>query len=179
MAAYIIMSFAATYLAGTPTDSVVSSVITVQAILAGFGFSVLFFLVSSEQEDESSTKSIEDSIRKVRLNKLTTELFYNISYYNVVTISSVIVALFLSFNMPDFRVKILDPIAFYHVLWHGYPNFTNIINYTFDKIVAFIHIFVVVIFYFLCIDSVYTFYRIIFRVNFYFLQKRKISPGSD
>lgn len=156
---------------GTPSDAVVSAVITVQSILVGFGFSVLFFLVSSERENESDTTSLEDGTRRKRLNVLSDELFFNISYYNITTFLSMLLALLFAFDLSGIasfsssvsgRLSIPDSYASYS------QGLLNLAHRT-----------LITVFFFMLFESVYTFYRIVIRVNFYFDQKRKIKSQKN
>lgn len=76
------------------SSDAIAALLTVQSILIGFSFSVLFFLLSGSIPiaDESS---IEQKLNAQKLTKLSNELFYNVSYFNVVATFSVVVALLL------------------------------------------------------------------------------------
>jgi len=154
-------------LVGTPSDAVVSSVITVQSILVGFGFSVLFFLVSTEHEDEEASGTLEDKTRRRRLNKLSDELFYNISYYNIVTILSVLFALAFAFDISPLSRNLAAATTYLGIGPETKQSISTTLGY--------IHYIVVWGFYLAFIESIFTFCRIVVRVNFYFSQKRKVS----
>ena len=152
---------------GTPSDEVVSSVITVQSILVGFGFSVLFFLVSSAKEDPSVSASIENKLRKERLNKLSDELFFNISYYNVTTFFSLLLALLFAFDiapMKQISLVFINNFSFFETIKGNLETFVKYLHHT-----------LIAILYFILLESIFTFYRIVVRVNFYFDQKRKLT----
>lgn len=72
----------------------IAALLTVQSILIGFSFSVLFFLLSGSAPvvDKSS---IEQYLSAKKLTRLSNELFYNVSYFNIVATFSVVVALLL------------------------------------------------------------------------------------
>lgn len=155
------------WILGTPSDEVVSSVITVQSILVGFGFSVLFFLVSSAKEDLSASATIENKLRKERLNKLSDELFFNISYYNLATFFSLLLALLFAFDIAPMKLISLS-----------FVNSFDFLETTKDRLeisVKYFHHLLIAIFYFILLESIFTFYRIVVRVNFYFDQKRKLT----
>lgn len=171
MLCFLVVSLVVAWVSGTPSDTVVSSVITVQSILVGFGFSVLFFLVSSERENEEEAKSLEDKARRKRLNVLSDELFFNISYYNIATFLSVLLALLFAFDISGIS-SFADAIS----------TAMSVQDETLDKANGYLdiaHRFLISIFYFVLIESVFTFYRIVIRVNFYFDQKRKVKAVKE
>jgi len=166
---FILVSLLVAWVLGTPSDTVVSSVITVQSILVGFGFSVLFFLVSSDHVDENAATTRENKERRKRLNKLSDELFFNISYYNIVTIISVLLSMLFAFDISSIKTLSVDV--------SNAAQLSQIVVTTLTTIADVAHRLLISIFYFVFFESVYTFYRIVVRVNFYFEQKRKISTA--
>ncbi|WP_317959926.1 hypothetical protein [Phaeobacter inhibens] len=171
MLSFLVVSLVVAWVLGTPSDTVVSSVITVQSILVGFGFSVLFFLVSSEREKEGESKSLEDKARRKRLNVLSDELFFNISYYNVATFLSVLLALLFAFDVSG-----VSSFAANVSSWLSAPDSTVNSSQICLKVA---HRFLIAVFFFVLLESVFTFYRIVIRVNFYFDQKRKINSQKE
>lgn len=171
MLSFFAGSLVVPWVAGTPSDTVVSAVITVQSILVGFGFSVLFFLVSSEREKEDEAKSLEDKERRKRLNVLSDELFFNISYYNVATFLSVLLALLFAFDVTG--------IASFT---SSVSNGLSIQQDTLENVRGYLelgHRLLIALFFFVLFESVFTFYRIVIRVNFFFDQKRKINAQKE
>lgn len=77
-----------------PSKDFLSAVVAVQAILIGFSFNVLFSLISQSKAPVIGT-SLEDGLAKNKIEKLATEIFYNVSYFNVISLSCVIAALML------------------------------------------------------------------------------------
>lgn len=171
MLSFLAVSLVVAWVAGTPSDTVVSSVITVQSILVGFGFSVLFFLVSSEREKEEEAKGLEDKARRKRLNVLSDELFFNISYYNVATFLSVLLALLFAFDVTG-----LSSFA------DSFSSGLSIQGNTLESVRGYLeiaHRLLIAVFFFVLFESVFTFYRIVIRVNFYFDQKRKVNAQKE
>lgn len=141
-----------------------NSVLAVQSILIGFSFSVLFFLVSGSISINEQEHSREKKYRVERLNTLATELFYNVAYYNTVSICSVVLALL--FLLPNLSI-------------FSYVLESKLIQYFLDKVTSSTlgeikdigsRVFTLV-FVFLFSDSVFTFFRIVRRVNFFFSEK--------
>jgi hypothetical protein len=155
-------------LLATPTSDFIDSVITVQSILVGFAFSVLFFIVSSDRVTDIPGPSLENKARLARLNKLSDELFYNVSYYTAVNVVSLMIA--LSFRFPglsNFGNTILEFDMSSMVSPFLKAKVDNLLILT-----GYIYEF---FFFLLLIESGYTFYRIVVRVNFYFTEKRRLS----
>ncbi|MFG6602253.1 MULTISPECIES: hypothetical protein [unclassified Sulfitobacter] len=167
MLSFLAASLIFAWVLGTPSDAAVSAVITVQSILVGFGFSVLFFLVSSEREKELEADSLEDEARRKRLNVLSDELFFNISYYNVTTFLSVLLALLFAFNASGLT-------TFTNSAFNTFLSQNNSLE-IFRPYLGLAHRLLISVFFFVLIESVFTFYRIVIRVNFFFDQKRKVN----
>ncbi|GGB21855.1 hypothetical protein [Allosediminivita pacifica] len=163
---FVTLSLISSWVLGTPSDTVVSAVITVQSILVGFGFSVIFFLVSSERENEDGANGIEDRIRRKRLNTLSDELFFNISYYNVVTFFSVTLSLLFAFNIDGVSSFAGGVVADLDIQGGVKDNLRQYVEWAHHILIAFL--------FFVLLESVFTFYRIVIRVNFFFDQKRKV-----
>lgn len=143
-------------------------VITVQSVLIGFSFSVMFFLMSSRERpvdrSEKTSESRESKLRSAKAIKVSEEIFANLAYFNLAALASLITALALL--LPPISVALkplhhLVPATFNSVSqamhWAGYAAW----------------FLVTFVFYFLLIESGYTFVRIINRVNFLFEQKVK------
>jgi len=125
---------------------------------------VLFFLVSGSISISEQEYSREKKYRVERLNTLATELFYNVAYYNTVSIFSVVLALL--FLLPNFSIfsSVLENSLFQSLLEKLPPD-------TFEKMQDIGSRFLTLIFVFLFSDSVFTFFRIVRRVNFFFSEK--------
>lgn len=137
-----------------PGDALISGTITVQSILIGFCFSVMFFITSSKDDGgnkknkkEEKEGIIEDKIKKERIDKLTVELFYNVSYFSIVSIANLAVS--LSLLLPNLEVK--DGTL------QQYLNLSATALYF--------------MFYITIIEAGYSFVRIILRINYFFHQK--------
>lgn len=145
-------------------DGFLNAVLAVQSILVGFSFSVLFFLVSGSIALNEAEYSREKRYRVERLNTLATELFYNVAYYNTVAIGSVVVALL--FLLPN--LSVFPSLASSSVV----QAMTGSISAsTYDQIVDVASRVLTFIFAFLFTDSIFTFFRIVRRVNFFFSEK--------
>ena len=97
------MSLLLTSLLKPIESDVIGSILTVQSILMGFSFSVLFFLMSGNNRQSKDDEAIETKNKIRRLNKLSKELFFNVSYFNFLAIFSVLFSLVLllpTVNMP-------------------------------------------------------------------------------
>lgn len=145
-------------------DGFLNSVLAVQSILIGFSFSVLFFLVSGSISINEAEHSREKKYRVERLNTLATELFYNVAYYNTVAIGSVVVALL--FLLPSFSVFsfLLENSLLQSLIGKFSTDTLGKMQDIGSRLLT-------LIFAFLFSDSVFTFFRIVRRVNFFFSEK--------
>lgn len=147
-----------------PLNDLLAGTITVQAILIGFGFSVMFFLASGyNTEEKAKRNSIEDEIKEERLLKLSKEIFYNISYFNLVAMTSLAFAIFLL--LPSAKD------AFTSVLLLAGATNAPALMKIYNMSNAILYFSIVACFYFTTIESGYTFGRMIGRVGYLFEQK--------
>lgn len=70
-------------------DELYGGLISVQSILVGFAFNVLFYLSSNPITLPAHRESLEAASKSKKLRKLADEIFYNISYFNLVAIFSI------------------------------------------------------------------------------------------
>lgn len=144
---------------GRDINEFVGVILTVQAILIGFSFSVMFFLVEERQITPPASETREEKLRRNQLETLCKEIFWNISYFNVVSLISMAAAMLL---------MIPSPIGFIPV--HRLPETISIDAYSsaisYAMVIAFF--FGKFAFSVLLIDSAYTFARLVGRVNFLF-----------
>lgn len=152
-------------------DGVLQAVLTVYSILIGFSFSVLFYLVSiSETPIDEVNTSLEAQKRTETSNRLRKELFYNVSYFACVAF--LVVVLSLAFVIGNsFSMSLSIAVSFLVELLSSYAW----LAFAIDLLGLILVVLMKIAFYFFIIDSMFSFVRIIFRVNFYF--ERKISDG--
>jgi hypothetical protein len=149
------------------SDDFLNAVLTAQAILVGFSFNVLFFLLSNGEPTPDNETSLERGLRRAKVERLSKELFHNISYYNLVTISSVVLAFTLMSSAMDgaigkfAREWLTENIEHVPSIASVYAGFVC----QFVRYIAFATL------YFLLLESLFTFYRTVFRVS-YFFEKR-------
>jgi hypothetical protein len=158
-------------------DSFVNAVLTVQSILVGFSFSVLFFLLSGAEIKSVSKGSIEQKQKVKKLKTLSEELFYNVSYYNLVAISSVLVALL--YLLPDMDRSSKIPTMVLELVT-SMTGSQDVLSW-FSSIGTWVEVAVRFILYFLVIEGMYTFWRTVRRVSFFFAEKLSLGaePSAD
>lgn len=158
----------------TPVVSidVLSATITVQAILIGFSFSVMFFLVqdaSDKSSDKSNEKfkqpdcnySLEKQLDNEQINLLSKELFWNISYFNVISFLSLVVALAMMLpNIFGNVFRLFSKMNFLNIDWQPFVLAVNISAFIAQWI-----------FFLLITESAFTFVRTVGRVSFLFEQR--------
>jgi hypothetical protein len=141
------------------------AVLTVYSILIGFSFNVLFqILTFSGTKPAGGTTSLERANKLERINKLADELYFNVSYFNVISIAIVILTLlcFLPY-LPDPR---------FLSLLSGFAIALEIQRHLNAGLVFDLISFCVRTFYYaLIIESLYTLIRTVGRMSFYFSMK--------
>lgn len=169
----IIISILLAVMFSAVDESFINAILTVQSILVGFSFSVLFFLLSGAEIKIITAASIEQQQKVKKLKILSEELFYNVSYYNLIAISSVLVALLYLLPDIDKNSKTSTMVI------EGIISTTGIKDVLswFSMIAAWIEIAIRFSLYFLIIESMYTFWRTVRRVSFFFAEK--LSLGAD
>jgi hypothetical protein len=152
-----------------PTNDFLNAIITVYSILVGFSFNILFYLLSSGRLTflNKGEVSIEDDLMVERLNKLSTELFDNVSYFNLLSVAVLLTALisflfdaqFSGFTIPiDLESHTLE------MLQRILDWLLRISEWVYSALL-----------YFLIIESIYSFIRTVGRVGFYFEKRLKIA----
>lgn len=148
---------------------VLSATITVQAILIGFSFSVMFFLVqdasSSRKAPVSSHGVVSDSLEKQldeeQIDLLSKELFWNISYFNLVAFLSLLFAVALMLpNVWENIIRIVSLIPYVELNSDRFLVAARVSAFAAQWIFAL-----------LVIESAFTFVRTVGRVSFLFEQR--------
>jgi hypothetical protein len=164
--ALTLISLLAALTYGERSDNVYIGIITAQSILVGFGFNVLFYLSSNEVVNYDETFSIEDASRVRRLRTVSEEVFYNIGYFNIVALASVVLCLIVLVSqsyaplMSEAISKALGTTQKRVELWG-----------VFEKTLLRLVLFLV---YFCVAESLLTFVRTVQRVSFLFESKMKL-----
>ena len=138
--------------------------IAVQAILVGFSFSVMFFLMASlPPQERNEGRALEDQLKLDRIFKLSRELFFNLSYFICCATASLALALFLL--LPDAGGQFTGILKATHL----FParDIATSVGRT-ENVIAIV---IYTAFFFLIIESGYTFARTVGRINFLFTRK--------
>lgn len=168
--ALTVISIVGSWIFNARADNLYMSVIAAQSILVGFSFNVMVFLASNPHLKIAENASVERKQKVGRLNQLSNELFYNLSYFNIVAIASVIVALLmLLVPMGGNLSGDISEIGLEIGLEKQVAERLSII---FALIAKHILLF---IFYFALIDSIASFIRIIRRASYYFESKMALA----
>ncbi len=150
----ILTSIISTFTINELSIESLSIVVSVFSILIGFGFTSQFFLVDKKFIIDGSNKFIEKKQLEEKIKKLSGELFINVSYFNVVSLTLVIICIFHTINIDN---EILT-----HIL--SILHIKSLIEFS-----PFIGRFSISI---LMIESLYTFYRILQRTHYLFSKVR-------
>jgi hypothetical protein len=147
------------------SDDLLAGFLAVQSILLGFTFNVMFFLLGNREKNTTPKSSIEGKLRAKRLRDLYHELFYNVSYFNLVAISSIVVALLLLLPTPEIP-GFLSNSFFVKKFVHWMDTSTLPITATFIFRSA-----SVFVFYTIVIEVIFSIARVVGRTSFYFERK--------
>lgn len=151
----VLVSIFATVFSGDLITDFTNVSVSVLSIFAGFSFAVIFFIVE-EKGREAPKKDDDDDLERElvieKLEKLKNELFFNLSYFNMISIFAVCILLSHSVSI----VGKIDAYAGREVAELYLLIFVNT-----GKFLAF----------FLVIEAIATFYRVVARLTFYFFEK--------
>lgn len=90
-------------------ETFLSSLIGVQAVIVGFAFSVVFFLLSVPPAPGGHPDSVEDKLSLRKLEKLADELFANVSYFILVGMLGLASAVvLLAPDLPSFAASAIN-----------------------------------------------------------------------
>ena len=159
----LIIALVLTALFNKIDKDLINVVLTIYSILIGFSFNILFYLITLNKKTNFQQKiSIEKQLKLKKINRLSEELFYNVSYFNIISILLILISLsffvFESANIniiiSNFEIEITD-------VFIKYIKFISSLTYAF-------------IFYVALTESIYTFIRTIGRVSFFFDETLKM-----
>lgn len=146
--------------------------IPVQAILIGFSFSVMFGLVNTPAQPKMRTTSIEKRVLHVKLDQLSREIFFNLSYFNLAAMLSLAFALLLLIPHPYREITDL--------LRHAPPVTQPALSTAYAAASPVLIFLTRSCLFFLLLESGYSFARTVGRVNYLFEQKLALaSPTQD
>jgi hypothetical protein len=159
------------------SDNLLAGFLAVQSILLGFTVNVMFFLLGNREKDVPTGGTLESQLRSEKVAKLYHELFYNVSYFNLLAVASIIVATILLLPVPEMPAFLRGvPLVEKYVHWLGSSKVPTICSAVYRGASMFV-------FYALAIEVVYSIARVIGRTSFYFERKmqeiRKPSTGTD
>lgn len=140
-----------------------TGVLAVQSILLGFSFNLLFYL-SSNGNLKIETGTIEDETEADRLNLLGKEIFFNISYFNIVSIFSIVLTLIIM-GIQSFSPV---PCLFNATFW------CSTLNSIVQHYGKFVNIGILFMSYLFLTESMLTFMRTIQRSSAYFSDRMEL-----
>lgn len=155
------------------SDDLLAGFLAVQSILLGFTFNVMFFLLGNREKEEpketlkvgAKAQSLETKLRTKRVRKLYVELFYNVSYFNLIAVTSIIVAAALLLPTPEVPgfLRAYEPVETY-VQWLHISTIPTVVRAASRGMAMFV-------FYAIAIEVFFTIARVIGRTSFYFERK--------
>lgn len=159
----------------TIPPEMLGALLTVQSILIGFSFSVMFFLLSGSLPTIVENGSIETELKKEKLARLAKELFYNVSYFNVIALISVLLSLLMLLPSVDVDalvewIKKQSLLSFWtEASWRS--CFAVVADWLLPALEF--------VLYLTLIESLTSFARTVGRVSFYFERRLKIDNGAN
>ena len=147
------------------SDNLLAGFLAVQSILLGFTINVMFFLLGNHEKETVEGRSIEAQLRAERLRDLYHELFYNVSYFNLIAVVSIIIATALLLPIPEVPdyVRSWTPAEAY-VHWLDTSSVPTLTGAIMRGVAMFA-------FYAMAIEVIYSIARVIGRTSFYFERK--------
>lgn len=158
----LVTSVVLSALLGRPSNDFLAGALSAEAILVGFSFNVLFYLVANRRVRPSQFVDIEHEVRFKKLSTLSDEIFANVSYFNVVAIFSALMALLGLLIVSDGLIPHVAQIAM--LLRPRFPDLSVLIMTAFRPI----RILYFAALIFLIIESISVFLRTVGRVGYYF-----------
>ncbi|WP_235534532.1 hypothetical protein [Sphingopyxis sp. Root154] len=129
-----------------------TNVITTFSILLGFGFSVIFFLGTENKSENSHSIYLEDAEIENRKATVRKELFYNVSYFNILALFSIFTIIMTM--IPLVRIAKFEVLTGF---WGTYEELTVRTGIAIST--------------FLCLESFYSFYWVLRKVTYLFDKK--------
>jgi hypothetical protein len=151
-----VASAALAWLYPKSSNDLYTAFITLQAILVGFSFNVMIFLASTRPLDDAGDPYVEKRMRGDRLNALAPEIFFNLSYFNLIALASCASALALQMGTA------MDWTRFHIASWSA-PDAVRDVGTTV----------LILTLYWTALESFVTFIRIVRRASYYFEQRVK------
>ena len=158
---------------GSFSEGLLNITLAIFSILLGFSFNILFYLTTSDSNlPETKIESLELKGRLKKLKLLTGELFFNVSYFNLIAILLILTALGgIILKSPSILTSFkLDEIWNSEVIM----NMGKDISEYWAVIKPYASALYNFLFYLILIECIYTFLRIIGRVSYFFDQKIKV-----
>ncbi|MEG3162952.1 hypothetical protein U1763_20940 [Sphingomonas sp. LB2R24] len=155
------------------SNDFLAGALSAEAILVGFSFNVLFYLVANRLTKPATYASIEHELRFKRLSKLSDEVFDNVTYFNLVAIGSAVVSLTLLLIGSD------GLNANLHKISEFIQSRTSITAETLSWSKWIARSFGLAVLIFLLAESIYTFLRAVGRVRFYFGMLKTMNDDVD
>lgn len=158
---------------GRPSSDFLAGALSAEAILVGFSFNVLFYLVANRRVRPLSFVDIEHEIRFQKLSKLSDEIFSNVSYFNVVAIFSALLSLCgLMIVSENF-----SPNANILLVWI-FGNEPSVVKYLIIAKFSLQTFYFSILFVFL-IESATVFLRTVGRVGYYFTSLKLMDTDAE
>jgi hypothetical protein len=150
-----------------PFSDLYAAFISAQAILVGFSFNVLVFLSSTRLIAANDPHVIEDVTKAAKLNRLSSEIFANLAYFNVVALVSIFLSLLLILEHASSLspVLLLNSIGVQEQRWIEWVTKAQVV----------VRLTLLWLTYATVLEALATFTRVTRRVTYFFREKRDLS----
>lgn len=145
-------------------DDLYTGLIAVQSIIVGFAFNLLFYLSANPIVIPDGSDFLEDESKADKLNALSEELFYNISYFNLASVFSIILSLTILLGNAFDVVRIDYPV-------HSINVVVTSIEHSFSGMIPVAKRAIIFATFCFTIESFATFIRIVKRLTYLFREK--------
>lgn len=164
-----LLSVVAGAVVGVASNDFLAGALSAQAILVGFSFNVLFYLVANRLTAPSKWQNMEHELRFERLSTLSDEIFDNVTYFNLVAIMSAVGCLaLLLIGSERFVANISNAIDWLGAVSHSDMTVArDLCRFGRSMLLSGLL--------FLLVESVITFTRTVGRVRFYFSMLKEMN----
>lgn len=170
---FVLISLAVAIVTQVASNDFLAGALSAQAILVGFSFNVLFYLVANRLTVPSRWFDIDHELRFERLAKLSDEIFDNVTYFNIVAIASVVACLALLLIGSDaFNANLRFVCSVQKIRAYIDTDLLVIVAKVMRALLLAILLF-------LLIESVSTFVRAVGRVRFYFTMLKEMNDATQ
>jgi hypothetical protein len=171
-ASFLLIGIISAFSLSSENEEAINASIAAMSIVLGFAFSVLVFFATQDPLSIRGEVARERRLAKDRANKLADELFDNITYFVYSALSFVVISCILLFLEGEESVgaRLVDTVFNDSSLTY-IKTIKSVVSGTNDILLRFVKFLMILT----LLESVYTFFRTVRRIVFYFEERRKFN----